>query len=81
MYNQPKFITRVVQENVFEFSSWSTRHTFLLHLLALSGEEGEGLTKAKWSLVGSSRKERKKPLLGTSGGLTHHITSAGRTSS
>lgn len=40
MYNRPKFITRVIEENAFQFSSWSIRHIFLHHLLALAGEEG-----------------------------------------
>lgn len=40
MYNQPTFITRLMKENVFQFSFPNTRHTFLLHLLALTGKQG-----------------------------------------
>lgn len=35
-----KFINTVIQENVFQFSSGSTRHTYVPCLLALAREDG-----------------------------------------
>ena len=64
---------------LFSFHSRASGTYFSIICWLLERTKGWTLMIAKWSLVGSNRMERRKPL-GASDGLTHHITSAGRTS-